>query len=163
MHGTTPFHVKGLVPPPREVPPGLRLKALDHRDMGWAVAFFIIAILLLLASLNAPPKPRFALVVIASIFVVLGGVTALNVLLGSIKALRLMGEGILVPTRIVACRWVWDRKRREQPYATFLSHWASELAKSQVRKAWGCFGIFALVFFGIPAMLVALAFSVALA
>ncbi|HEX5629191.1 MAG TPA: hypothetical protein VFX72_06425 [Usitatibacteraceae bacterium] len=145
-----------LVPPPRVVPPGLRLALLCRRDVIASNLYLVPAAVFLGIAPKFPTAPRIALVVFGCVLFLLALQATGSALLAAMRELRLLRSGYSSVGRIVACRFPWERRKAERDYGEFLRNWAVETGKSQMRAASGCFvrllalGVFLL--FGLPAL-----------
>jgi len=152
-----------LVPPPREVPQEAVFAVLAHRDVYWTAVLFIPAAAVIYAVSQVHSDfQRAGLVLTAGVLLLLGILLVRPSLLRGMKTLHRMRHGFLAPGRVVACRLAWDGKKREMPYADFLSNWVVHVGKSQMRKASGCLPILVGLFL-LPMILFALGIAIALA
>ena len=145
-----------LAPPPREVPPGLRLALLCRYDVIASNLYVVPAAVFLGIAPKFPTAPRIGLVVFGCVLFLLALQATGAALLAAMRELRFLRSGYSSVGRIVACRFPWERRKAERDYAGFLRNWAVETGKSQVRVASGCLarlltlGVF--LFFGLPAL-----------
>lgn len=149
-----------LAPPPREVPTGLCLALLCHRDVVASSLYLVpAAALLALGTFRNPPAiVRMVLTVIGAVLVLLAAQATLSALLAARHDIRILRNGHGSVGRIVACRLPWDRPGAEIAYADFLRDWATHTAKSQVRASSGClaslFSLGAFFLVGVPVLAV---------
>jgi hypothetical protein len=131
--------VPRLSDPPRDIPPGVVLTVLARRDeISDSLWFFIPAAAAIGgATLDLVPGARVALLIVATIFFGLGLSRVLRSLAHSVRMLWSMRYGFLAPGRIVACRFAWDARKAEMPFAPFLSNWSVNLDQARVRKSTG--------------------------
>jgi hypothetical protein len=146
-----------LTDPPRDVPIGLRLKILAHRDVTGSAIYFLPAAAALVAGTAFPgTAPRILLLVVGSFFLFLGLWTALPALVRGIATLGRMRMGFVTMGRIVSCHLAWDGKSKEMPYGQFLEDWVVNISRSQMGKAIGCFTMIVATVFGLPLLLITL-------
>jgi hypothetical protein len=144
-----------LAPPPRTVPRGLQLRLYSHRDILWCWALLIpAAALVFLIPAGASDTRRAVMAIGAAVLWLLALKLAVHPLLRAREAIGLMRDGNLTTGRVVASRFVWDKKKRELPHAQMLSGWQSEISRSQMRKAWGFASVFFLPVLVIPVLFV---------
>ena len=134
--------------PPRQVPTGLYLKLLAHRDVTGSLLFLLPAAAALVgAASSADRLNRLVLLTIGTILLYAGLKTALPALLRSLATLQRMRHGFATMGRIVSCHLAWDSGKAEMPYREFLENWVVNVGRSQMGKATGCFTrIFVTVF-----------------
>src|SRR2546430_14787675 len=107
--------------PPREIPLGLQLRLLAHRDVTGSLLFLVPAAAALLASASHPVVGvRIVLFLIGSLFLFVSLKTALPPLYRSVATLGRMRFGFMTLGGIVSCRPAWARTRAETPYRDFL-------------------------------------------
>src|SRR6266850_7370733 len=130
-----------LADPPREVPPGLRLKILTPYEVTGTMVYTVPALLLLgMAAVGDWPKaPRIGMVIFGSLFLLLALQSALPAFVRAMATLRRMRYGFLTVGRIVSCHLAWEKKRAETAYVEFLENWVVNVGRSQMAKATGCF------------------------
>jgi hypothetical protein len=146
-----------IVDPPRDIPLGLRLKVLAHRDATASAMYFVPAAAALLIGARFPgTAPRIMLLVVGSIFLFLGLQATLPALFRSLATLGRMRLGFVTMGRIVSCHLAWDRKSKEMPYGEFLEDWVVNISRSQMGKAIGCLTMVVVTVFGLPLLLVML-------
>jgi hypothetical protein len=154
MAETSP-RIPRLVDPPREIPPGLRLKILAPYDVTASTMCSVpAAVLLVTAAVGNPPTAwRIGLVVVGSLLLLLALKTALPGLVRAMGTLRRMRHGFLTVGRIVSCHLIWDKKRSEMPYQEFLENWVLNVGRSEMAKATGCFTTLFVWIFLVPMVL----------
>ena len=151
-----------LIDPPREVPPGLRLKLLADGLAATAI-WFVPAAVTLLAAFKPPGAPvKVGLFVLGSIFLAFGLQALLPSLWRTMMTLRRLRVGFVTMGRITTCRFAWDKRRADMPYPEFLADWTVNMARSQMNKASGCLAALSVIFFVVPLVLTALVLAVAL-
>src|SRR5438094_10653278 len=95
--------------PPREIPLGLQLRLLAHRDVTGSLFFLVPAAAALLAGASRPGAGvRIVLFLIGSLFLFVSLKTAVPALYRSVATLRRMRFGFVTLGRIVSCRLAWD-------------------------------------------------------
>src|SRR5689334_8211487 len=125
-----------LATPPRTVPRGLRLRLYSPGELYWGLAFLVMAAALVFLIPAGASETRRAFTAIgAALLWLLALKVVTPPLLRARAAIRLMRDGVLTAGRVVASRFVWDRKKHEMPHAQLISDWQAQLSKSQVRKA----------------------------
>lgn len=150
--------------PPRKIPIGLRLKILVHRDVSGSLFFLLPAAAALIAGALSPETGvRAALLLVGSLFLVMGLKTALPALLRAAATLKRMRLGFVTMGRIVSCHLAWDGKRAEMPYREFLENWVVNVARSQTGKAAGCITVIFVTVFVVPLVLMMLVAAIAFA
>lgn len=146
-----------IVDPPREIPTGLRLRILAHRDVTGSIFLLLPAAAALAAGVPSPGTGiRIGLVFVGSLFLLQGLKTALPALSRSLATLKRMRFGFVTMGRIVSCHLAWDGKREEKPYREFLENWTVNMARSQMGKAMGCVAVIVVAIFVVPLALMML-------
>jgi len=112
-----------LVPPPREVPLGVRLRILDSHHTVSGTLWFTLpaAVALLLAAIGQPVRAaRTVLVVFAAVMLLVAVWTSLPQLRRAMRRAHRMATGTVAMGRIVSCRIAGQRERDAKPNAEFL-------------------------------------------
>lgn len=153
-----------IVDPPREIPAGLRLRILAHRDVTGSAFFLLPAAAALVAGVaSLGTGIRIGLLFVGFLLMLQGLKTALPALFRSLATLQRMRFGFVTMGRIVSCHLAWDGKREEKPYREFLENWTVNVARSQMGKAMGCLGVIVVTLFAVPLALMMLTVVAALA
>ncbi|MEO5749763.1 MAG: hypothetical protein ABIQ50_02520 [Usitatibacter sp.] len=121
--------------------------------------FIPAAAALAFAALVPLPGLKAALLLVVATFFLSGLARVVRSLFASMRMLWNMRYGFLAPGRMTTCRFGWERKRADMPYAPFLSNWSANLAESRVRSATGCLLKGMFLFFAVPFILAAVAFT----
>jgi hypothetical protein len=150
-----------LSDPPRDVPPGVVFEVLARRDeFADSLWQFIPAAAAVAGAVFVSlPGLKAALLLLALLFFVRGLMKAYRALARSVPMLWSMRYGFLIPGRIVACRFAWERRRSEKPYGPFLSNWSKNLTESRVNSSVGCLFKAMALFLAAPLVLGIVAFA----
>ena len=132
--------VPRLSDPPRAIPPGVTLALLARRDeISDSLWHFLPAAAAVggAAALDIVTGFRVFLLIVAVMFFALGLMAVLRSLARSLRMLWSMRYGFLTSGRIAACRFAWDGRQTEIPFAPFLSNWAVNLDQARTRRSVG--------------------------
>ena len=145
-----------LLPPPRDVPAGLRLRILAQYDVVASTMFTVPAALILaIAALSPwPAFLRWGCVLVGAILLILALQAAIPALVAATATLRRMREGTLTVGRMLSCRYAWDKKSADTPYAEFLGDFAGIATRSQMGKFTGCMIRLIVAVFVVPFVLI---------
>ena len=141
-----------LGPPPRDVPQGVQLLVLVHRDVAGTLWMTMPAAAALLFSVVArPPMPyRIGFTVIGALLMVPALKMGFSALLRALRTLHHMRFGHVAIGRIVACKIAGDWRGMEKPYGEFIANYAAMLAASSLSRALGCLFWFFFLGFALP-------------
>ena len=139
--------IPSLLPPPREIPMGVRMQVMNRQRLASSPMWTLPATSAFLfgAIAELPRGWHIAVVVFGASLLFMGLMRTLPVIRGSLRTIFRMQHGSAMLGQIVTCRFAIDGARDDRPYAEFLQKYPAIAGAATLTLGLGCmFGVFVL-------------------